>query len=199
MKNEQIYGSLAFQGTRWCKHVYAPKHVVDVIERHGNKGRIGLGEDVWDFHDWTPVPEGREIQGAILSLGDSALLPADDLPPVEISGSIIPDRATPLFAIIPAPNTPKHLRAVKVTRDEALARHMAAQFRGEVLNVMDVDAIMARQRIALVHDNRDKVFLDPEDARPRSIEEINPDFDPASFQRAMTGTPTTYEPGEEPF
>ncbi|MBM1170089.1 hypothetical protein [Microvirga arabica] len=190
---------MAFQGTRWCKHIYVPKHVVDAIERRGNKGRIGLDEDAWDFVEWTPVPEGCEIHGMILSLGDSALPPADGFPPVEISGSIIPDRSTPLFAIIPAPNTPKHLRAVKITRDEALAQHMARQFRGEVLNVMDVDAIMARQRIALAHDNADKVFLDPEDARPPSIEEINPDFDPASFQRAMTGTPQTYGPGDEPF
>jgi hypothetical protein len=80
-----------------------------------------------------------------------------------------------------------------------LAQQVARQFRGEVLNVMDVDAVMARQRIALAHDNVDKVFLDPEDARPREIEEINPGFDPASFQRAMTGTPQPYGSGAEAF
>ncbi|WP_445500740.1 hypothetical protein [Microvirga sp. G4-2] len=38
---------------------------------------------------------------------------------------------------------------------------MAQQFRGEVLKVMDVDAMMAQQRIQLARENAGKVFLDP--------------------------------------
>jgi hypothetical protein len=117
MQNEKIYTTMALDGLRRGKRVYAPKNVVEAIERHGGKGRLGLGETVWSFQGWEPVAEGREIQGMMLSIGDNAILNAGDLPPVEFSGSIIPDRAMPLFAIIPAPNTPKHLRAVKIPRD----------------------------------------------------------------------------------
>jgi len=95
MQREQIYTCLAMNGMRRAQHVYAPKSLVDLIEMHGGKGRIGLDETVWSFGEWEPVADGYETRVTILSLGDNAILDGSDEMPVEISGSVIPDRSGP--------------------------------------------------------------------------------------------------------
>ena len=66
-----------------------------------------------------------------------------------------------MFVVIPAPKTPQHLRAVKLTKSEAIAQRVAEQTRGEVLKVLDLDALMAQQRIQRARENANKVFIDP--------------------------------------